>query len=190
MLNANYVIEFTELAKRLNYTETARALNMSQPSLSKHISQFEKELKLELFKRDGNSLRLTKCGAELLPLAYRAIEAMEELDSKAHYLRRHPPAHLSISGLTDEGPSTEVLGFLISLINSEYGANCLEVKRRYNKNPAEMLESGDVDIVFDPAPVEEMPEGSNVEVLRVADLKLTAIVDAGESAGIERPNRS
>lgn len=44
MLNANYVIEFTELAKRLNYTETARALNMSQPSLSKHISQFEKEL--------------------------------------------------------------------------------------------------------------------------------------------------
>lgn len=42
-----------------------------------------------------------------------------------------------------------------------------------------MLESGDVDIVFDPAPVEEMPEGSNVEVLRVADLKLTAIVDAG-----------
>ena len=109
MLNANYVIEFTELAKRLNYTETARALNMSQPSLSKHISQFEKELKLELFKRDGNTLRLTKCGAELLPLAYRAIEAMEELDSKAHYLRRHPPAHLSISGLTDEGPSTEVL---------------------------------------------------------------------------------
>ena len=61
MLNANYVIECTELAKRLNYTETARALSMSQPSLSKHISQFEKELKLELFKRDGNSLRLTKC---------------------------------------------------------------------------------------------------------------------------------
>ena len=30
MLNANYVIEFTELAKRLNYTETARALNMSR----------------------------------------------------------------------------------------------------------------------------------------------------------------
>ena len=26
MLNANYVIEFTELAKRLNYTETARRL--------------------------------------------------------------------------------------------------------------------------------------------------------------------
>lgn len=185
MLNANYVIEFTELAKRLNYTETARALNMSQPSLSKHISQFEKELKLELFKRDGNSLRLTKCGAELLPLAYRAIEAMEELDSKAHYLRRHPPAHLSISGLTDEGPSTEVLGFLISLISSEYGANCLEVKHRYNKNPAEMLESGDVDIVFDPAPVEEMPEGSNVEVLRVADLKLTAIVDAGNPLALK-----
>lgn len=185
MLNANYVIEFTELAKRLNYTETARALNMSQPSLSKHISQFEKELKLELFKRDGNSLRLTKCGAELLPLAYRAIEAMEELDSKAHYLRRHPPAHLSISGLTDEGPSTEVLGFLISLINSEYGANCLEVKHRYNKNPAEMLESGDVDIVFDPAPVEEMPEGSNVEVLRVADLKLTAIVDVGNPLALK-----
>ena len=104
---------------------------------------------------------------------------MEELDSKAHYLRRHPPAHLSISGLTDEGPSTEVLGFLISLLNSEYGANCLEVKRRYSKNPAEMLESGDVDIVFDPAPIDEVTDDGSIEVLRVADLKLTVIVDEG-----------
>ena len=178
MLNAEHVVEFTELAKRLNYTETARALNMSQPSLSKHIGQFEKELKLELFERDGNALRLTKSGAALLPLAYRAIEAMEDLGEKARYLRRNPPAHLSISGLTDEAPSTEVLGFLISLLNEKYGANCLEVKRRYNKNPAEMLLAGDVDIVFDPAPIDEVSKDSGIEVLRVAELKLTAIVDA------------
>lgn len=52
-MDTDILQEFAELAKRLNFTETARLLDMSQPTLSKHISSFERELRIELFDRSG-----------------------------------------------------------------------------------------------------------------------------------------
>lgn len=176
-MNIDYLHEFTELAKHLSFTETARLLNMSQPTLSKHISQFEKELKLTLFERVGNSLRITQAGTMLLPYAYQIIDAQIEFTEKVKEMRKVPPPRLTVSGLTDEGPSTEVLGFLISLLSSKYGANFLEVKSRFNRNPNEMLAAKEVDIVYDPAPTEENLDGDFVSVLHIADLQLVAIVD-------------
>lgn len=86
--------EFVELAKKLNFTETARTLNMSQPTLSKHIGALEKELRIPLFDRTSANLRLTRAGADLLPYAYRAIEASTEFLEKAKALKTTPPAPL------------------------------------------------------------------------------------------------
>ena len=41
-MDSQFIVEYAELAKRLNVTETARFLNMSQPTLSKHITALEK----------------------------------------------------------------------------------------------------------------------------------------------------
>ena len=78
-MNLEYLKEFVELAKRLNYTETARALMMSQPTLSKHIGQLERNLKLTLICRDGNSLRLTNEGGALLPFSSKVHAADEDI---------------------------------------------------------------------------------------------------------------
>ena len=177
-MNIDYLHEFTELAKRLNFTETARYLNMSQPTLSKHINQLEKELRLSLFDRVGNSLRLTKTGMALLPYAYQITDAQSDFNSKVAELRKAAPQRLTISGLTDEGPSTEILGFLISLLSPQYGASFLEVKSRYNKDAREMLGSNTVDIMFDPAPAEETLNEDFIETLHIADLPLIAIMSS------------
>ncbi len=176
-MNIDYLREFTELAKHLNYTETARLLNMSQPTLSKHIAQFERELKITLFERAGNSLRLTRAGATLLPFAYQITDAQAEFSDKVRELRKAPPPRLTVSGLTDEGPSTEVLGFLISLVSEKYGAGCLEVKSRFNRNLGEMLAAKEVDIVYDPAPTEECLDEGFAKIIHIADLQLVALVD-------------
>ena len=176
-MNIDYLREFTELAKHLNFTETARILNMSQPTLSKHISQLEKELRLQLFHRMGNSLRLTRMGSTLLPFAYQVIDAQNDFKAKVLELRKTPPPRLTISGLTDEGPSTEVLGFLISILSEQYGSSFLEVKSQYNRLPIDMLAAKEVDIVYDPAPTSESLDADLVEVLHVSDLQLVAIVD-------------
>ena len=174
----DYLREFTELAKHLNFTETARLLNMGQPTLSKHINQFEKELKLTLFERTGNTLRLSKAGAALLPYAYQVIDAQNDFRSIVAELRRTPPPRLTIRGITDESPSTEVLGFLISLLSEKYGASFLEVKSRFNRNPHEMLAANEVDIVFDPAPSEENLRNDLISSVHIADLRLIALVSS------------
>ena len=175
-MNLEYLKEFVELAKRLNYTETARVLMMSQPTLSKHIGQLERNLKLTLIRRDGNSLRLTNEGGALLPFAYQILDAVDDFDAKASELRTTPVPKLTISGLTDEGPSTEVLGFLISLLSDKYGAGCIEVKSQYNHNLIDTLEAEEVDVVYDPIPYDETPQDDNLVSLHVSDLHLAAIV--------------
>ncbi|WP_251212477.1 LysR family transcriptional regulator [Adlercreutzia murintestinalis] len=175
-MNLEYLREFTELAKHLSFTETARLLNMTQPTLSKHIAQFERDLRLPLFDRVGNSLQLTNVGQTLLPFAYQVLDSQSDFDAKVSELRRMPPPHLTVSGLTDEGPSTEVLGFLISLIRAKYGANTLEVKSRFNRNAREMLDVAEVDLIFDPAPTEEDLNADYIGTFHIADLPLIAIV--------------
>lgn len=176
-MNIEYLREFAELSKHLSFTETARLLNMSQPTLSKHISQLEKQLRLQLFHREGNSLRLTRLGATLLPFAYQVIDAQNDFVEKVGELRKAPPPRLTISGITDEGPSTEVLGFVISLLSDRYGSSFLEVKSRYNRRPVDMLAAKEVDIVYDPAPMNETLDADFVEELHIADLHLVAVVD-------------
>lgn len=175
-MNIEYLKEFAELAKLLSFTETARLLNMSQPTLSKHIGQFEKELKIVLFDRAGNSLKLTKAGATLLPYAYQIIDAQNDFQEQVRELRKAPPPHLTISGLTDEGPSTEVLGFLISLLSRQYGTNFLEVKSRFNRDLREMLEANEVDLIFDPVPNDEDIGADYISSVHIADLRLIAVV--------------
>lgn len=176
MGHIDYLQEFAELAKHLNFTETARLLNMGQPTLSKHINQLEKELKLSLFDRSGATLRLSKAGAALLPYVYQVLDAQNDFNSVVAELRKAPPPRLTVSGLTDEGPSTEVLGFLISLLSEKYGSSFLEVKSRFNRDPREMLGEKEVDLVFDPAPPEESLDNQLIDTLHIADLRLITVV--------------
>ena len=53
---------FLKLAEELNYTKVAQAFFITQPTLSKQIVNLENELKVTLFDRDRNSVKLTKAG--------------------------------------------------------------------------------------------------------------------------------
>lgn len=56
---------FLKLAEELNYTKVAQAFFITQPTLSKQIVNLENELKITLFDRDHNSVKLTKAGKKL-----------------------------------------------------------------------------------------------------------------------------
>lgn len=57
--------DFAVLAERLNYAAAARELGMAQSTLSRHISDLERELRATLLSR-GAKLELTPCGRVLL----------------------------------------------------------------------------------------------------------------------------
>lgn len=168
--------EFVELANRLNFTETARMLNIAQPTLSKHIIAFEKKLKLSLFDRSGGGLRLTKTGAELLPLAYQAIEAQDRFFDRAKELKSSPPQRLSVGGFTNDESVTELLGMLIAVLEPTYGSSFLEVMTNNHRSTWDMLEAHAVDIAFDYMSPEEFGEDSVVEAVPVKYLPWVALV--------------
>lgn len=176
-MNTDYLFEFTELAKHLNFTETARLLNMTQPTLSKHISSLERELRVELFIRKKGELKLTNEGAALLPYAYKIVDAQSAFSSKVKSLRKAPPSRLVVSGLTDEGPSTEVLGFLVSLLNEAGNPGLLEVKPDHDLTPEDALLGGHANFVMDPAPTDEPLDENEIGAILVGVLPLVAFVD-------------
>ena len=175
-MNIEYLLEYVELAKHLNFTETARLLNMAQPTLSKHISALESELKIELFDRTKGSLRLTNEGNALLPYAYKVADAQNAFVREAKALKKTPPSRLVVNGLTDEEPSTEVLGFLVSLINEADSPGFLEINADHDMSPNEALLGNHADMVFDPVQEGEPLDTDEIEILPLGDLPLVAMV--------------
>lgn len=183
-MNMSYLVEFVELAKRLSFTETARYLGMNQPTLSKHIAALEQALRMPLFDRAGTRLKLTKNGAALLPGAYKAIDAYNDFQALAADLRKNPPPRLVLYGLSDESPSTEILGIIVSALKENYGAQFLEVKSDRNRTPESILESRDADMVLDSADMESKSGESNEKTALMKTLPLVAFVDQQHPLGM------
>ena len=76
---------FLKLAEELNYTKVAQAFFITQPTLSKQIVNLENELKVTLFDRDHNSVRLTKAGQKfynrLKPVFLNLMDAIQDAQS-------------------------------------------------------------------------------------------------------------
>lgn len=68
-------------------TAAARLLQMSQPAVSRHLSQMEAELGLELFIRGGGKLRPTADAAALYDEALFAFESIERVLNLARRMR-------------------------------------------------------------------------------------------------------
>ncbi len=64
---------FLEVARRSSFTQAARALGVAQPAISQSIARLEAELAVELFARNGRSVRLTEAGSRLVRHAERIM---------------------------------------------------------------------------------------------------------------------
>ena len=72
-MNIERLEYFSTLAAYLNYSKAAKQLYISQPSLSKQISQLEKELGVPLFNRSRHMVALTPEGQECLHIDRKSV---------------------------------------------------------------------------------------------------------------------
>ncbi|MBV8482073.1 MAG: LysR family transcriptional regulator [Verrucomicrobia bacterium] len=79
---------FIAVAEELNFSRAAERLNVSQPPLSRQIRDLEDELKVKLFERTHQEVKLTVVGSTLLMRARELVREAELLRTRAHQMER------------------------------------------------------------------------------------------------------
>lgn len=69
---------FIEVAKREHVTEAANALHVAQSAVSRQIFNLEEELGVDLFIREGRTVRLTRIGRIFLEHMEQAIHVIDD----------------------------------------------------------------------------------------------------------------
>src|SRR5699024_12788323 len=69
---------FIEVAKREHVTEAANALHVAQSAVSRQIFNLEEELGVELFIREGRTVKLTRMGQVFLEHMEKAMNVIDD----------------------------------------------------------------------------------------------------------------
>ncbi|MFC9908730.1 LysR family transcriptional regulator [Streptomyces sp. NPDC127197] len=138
---------FVAVAEELHFTHAAERLYVSQPALSKQIRALERQLGVELFRRDQHSVALTEAGEALLPHARRVLAAWGEGAAAVEAARAARRSTLVVGMSTSPGR-----GGLLPAIRSRFTAAHPEAVIRVRQvnwaDPTAGLVDGAVDVAF------------------------------------------
>lgn len=88
---------FIAVAEAQHFTRAAERLSISQSSVSTLVRELEENLGLRLFDRHTRMLRLTHAGAEILPLARKAMADLDSVLGSSVELRTLGRGRVSIA---------------------------------------------------------------------------------------------
>ncbi|WP_079049734.1 LysR family transcriptional regulator [Streptomyces torulosus] len=138
---------FVTVAEELHFTRAAERLYVSQPALSKQIRALERQLGVELFRRERQGAALTPAGEALLPYARRVLEAWEEGATAVEEVRTAQRSTLVVGMSTSPGR-----GGLLPAVRSRFTAARPEAVIRLRQvnwaDPTAGLADGEADVAF------------------------------------------
>lgn len=136
---------FLKLAEELNYTKVAQAFFITQPTLSKQIVNLENELKITLFDRDHNQVKLTKAGQKLYdrmkPVFLNLMDAIR--DAQSYEDERDN----LIIGIQEEQLVSNCFMLTISRLRHLYPELKVSIHRSGMEELMDGLETGKYDII-------------------------------------------
>ncbi|MFF3960566.1 LysR family transcriptional regulator [Streptomyces griseorubiginosus] len=138
---------FLAVAEDLHFTRAADRLYVSQPALSKQIRSLERQLGVELFRRDRHGVRLTEAGGTLLPHARQVLQAWAAADTAMASARAAGRGTLVVGMSTSPGR-----GGLLPAIRSRFTAAHPEAVVRLRQmgwqDPTAGLADGETEVAF------------------------------------------
>ncbi|MFE7269429.1 LysR family transcriptional regulator [Streptomyces sp. NPDC057623] len=138
---------FVTVAEELHFTRAAERLYVSQPALSKQVRALERQLGVELFRRDPPGVTLTEAGTALLPHARRVLDAWSRGSAAVEAARAAARGTLVVGMSTSPGR-----GGLLPAIRSRFTAahpdTALRLRQVSWEDPTAGLADGDADVAF------------------------------------------
>ena len=93
----NQINCFISVARTLNFSEAARQNFVSQSTVSRYVSELEKEFGVKLFTRNHRDVMLTNEGKTLLPYAIEITESFQKAKSVIHRINKGGMGKISIT---------------------------------------------------------------------------------------------
>jgi DNA-binding transcriptional LysR family regulator len=172
MLDLNIINVFLTVAEVGSFSEAGRKLNLSQPAISQSIQHLERQFGVQLFVRQGRSIRLTEaghllqgCGRELLTNANRVEEMM-------HSLQGTVAGEMTIACSTTSGKY--LLPGLIARFRQRYPQLRINVSINNRDSVFKRLISGDIPLGI----TSKIIEHSDMEYLELYTDEVILIVPA------------
>ncbi|GLJ87989.1 LysR family transcriptional regulator [Streptomyces poonensis] len=138
---------FIAVAEELHFTRAAERLYVSQPALSKQIRALERQLGVDLFRRDRHGVALTAAGTALLPHARRVLVSWEEGAAAVEEARRAQRTTLVVGMSTSPGR-----GGLLPAVRSRFTAAhpgaAIRLRQVNWEDPTAGLADGSTDVAF------------------------------------------
>lgn len=144
-MTVDQIYYFLEIAQCGNLTEASMHLHLTQPTLSRQITNMERELNMQLFIRSNHGLKLTTAGQVLYTEWSKTMESYEMGVERAKYAFCGIRGSLSIGvldGLKIEG----YLPQMLRQIEENYPNVRIHLKRLSFIDIVEQLNRGTIDI--------------------------------------------
>jgi DNA-binding transcriptional LysR family regulator len=145
---------FVAVAEELHFGRAADRLHIAQPPLSNRITQFERELGLQLFVRTTRSVALTDAGIRLLTPARKTLaQALATREVAASIASgEEGRVRIGFAGAS----SQRQLPLLAAAVRREYpGIELVLRSQTYVYTAREMLIAGELDLAFARLPISQ-----------------------------------
>ena len=134
---------FIAVAEAQHFTRAGERLSMSQSSVSTLVRELEDNLGLRLFDRHTRMLRLTQAGAEILPLARKAMADLDSVIGSSSQLRTLGRGRVSIASASLQ--AAMMLPRVIRQYGIKYPGVKVNVSDVTEHEVLEKVRSGEVD---------------------------------------------
>ncbi len=159
-MDINQLVYFISVAQTLNFSEAARRNYVSQSTVSRYVSELEKELGVQLFARSRRDVVITNEGKTFLPYAIETVDTINKAKRVIAQMQNGGKGKLSI------GCDVTSLSFpsrCISDFNKKYSGITIDLSQLDVTDRHQALTDGEFDFCF--MPRDMVPESSGIETL-------------------------
>lgn len=159
-MDINQLNCFISVAHTLNFSEAARRNYVSQSTVSRYVSDLEKEFGVQLFTRSHRDVIITNEGKTLLPYAIEIVDTLKKAKTVIKQMHDGGQGKITI------GCDVTSLSFpskCISDFCEKYPEITIDVRQLDGADRSQAITGGDYDFCF--MPRDMVPESSGIESL-------------------------
>lgn len=153
MIERHHLAILFEIKKSGSLTSAAKNLHLTQSALSHTIKKLEQKAKVNLWQKQGRSIKLTKAGEYLLSVANNILPQLEKADQMIYNF-----AH-GIRGIIRIGMECHpCYKWLLKVVNPYIKQNPnvdIDIKQNFQFGGLQALINHDIDILVTPDPIKK-----------------------------------